>query len=251
MKQEILITDKSKFYDAAELDKYPDLKIFACPATRIDHVDKEECYRRNIEIVDIAGETDLRKITSTAEHALGLTLALVRDTVQAHNHVMAGNWDRNQFQGRETSEMICCVLGMGRLGRIFWDIAHRMFCGMVTDDPTGADVVAVFVDKNPTSLNLVDDDFIQKMNKGSYLVNVSASNIVHEPSVFRALASGQLAGYATDVPNHKDGTPERPSKRLIHAAKKYRVLMTPHVGGNTVEARAKADKILTKKLSCL
>jgi len=246
--QDILITDKSKFYGAKELDKYPGLKIFACPATQIDHIDMDEVYRRGIELVDIAGEPGLRKITSTAEHALGLVLALVRDTVQAHNHVMDGKWDRNAFQGRELSEMICCVLGLGRLGRIFWDISHRIFGGVVTDDPTGVDVVAVFVDRNPTSIDLVDEAFINKMNKGSYLVNVSATGIIHEPSVIAALDSGQLAGYATDIPDHAPSTEERPSKRLIEAANKHRVIISPHIGGNTVDGRNKADKILAKKL---
>lgn len=244
---EILITYKDKFYGAKEMDEHPDLKLIACPATRIEHVDRAEAKKRGIQLVDIAGEPGLKEITSTAEHALGLMLALVRKTVSSHNHVISGEWDRNKFQGRELKNMKCKTLGdEGRLGSIFRKLIYPL-C-KATAHTEGADILAVFVDKNPTSINLVDDAMLGGLNQGAYLVNVSASNIIDEDAVIRALDSGQLAGYATDVPNHPDDQPERPSPKLIDAAKRHNVIITPHIGGNTVEAREKAESILSEKL---
>ena len=92
------------------------------------------------------------------------------------------------------------------------------------------DVLVLVLPLVPETRNLFDRNRLLQMKKGSYLVNAARGGIVDEQALADVLREGHLAGAAVDTflvePIAKDhplwGAPN--------------VLLTPHCGGNTVEA---------------
>ena len=85
------------------------------------------------------------------------------------------------------------------------------------------------------------------MKKNSYIVNTSRGEIVDEQAIVKALESGKLAGYATDVVEQEFGNiSESP---IIQAMKRgENILITPHIGGMTIEGQQKAYEWSISKL---
>ena len=72
--------------DAAFLDQYPNLKILGSHTTGEEHINFAECERRGINVMTLRGESEfLAQITSTAEHTIGLIIALMRNYKAALN----------------------------------------------------------------------------------------------------------------------------------------------------------------------
>src|SRR3990167_10690025 len=76
MEYEIIGLEK---VDKQWLDARPHLRVIGCNCTGLDHIDLVECEKRGIKVISLRGETEfLETITSTAEHTIGLIIALLR-----------------------------------------------------------------------------------------------------------------------------------------------------------------------------
>jgi phosphoglycerate dehydrogenase-like enzyme len=96
-----------------------------------------------------------------------------------------------------------------------------------------ADYLAITLSLSSATRRLIDDRRLQLMKPTAFLINVARAEIVDEAALYRALASGQLAGAAIDVwycyPTSAE--PTRPASQPFHEL--GNVLMTPHVSGWT------------------
>ena len=87
---------------------------------------------------------------------------------------------------------------------------------------------------------MVDDEFIQKMKDGSFLINTARGELVDEDSIITALEQRKLKGYATDVIRDEFGN-HKQSKLVDYSMNpNNRVIITPHIGGMTIEGQTKA-----------
>src|SRR5205823_3158989 len=97
----------------------PRCRILAVPVTGLDHIDLDACAENQVRVVSLRGEYDfLKDIRATAELTIGLTLALLRQISAAAADVLAGNWNRDAFRGRELYGKTIGLVGVGRLGKI-------------------------------------------------------------------------------------------------------------------------------------
>jgi formate dehydrogenase len=71
------------------------------------------------------------------------------------------------------------------------------------------------------------------MRRGAYLINTARALIVDRDAVVRALASGQLAGYAGDVWYPQPAPADHPWRSMPHHG------MTPHISGSSLSAQAR------------
>ncbi|MDD4102724.1 MAG: NAD(P)-dependent oxidoreductase [Kiritimatiellae bacterium] len=99
-----------------------------------------------------------------------------------------------------------------------------------------ADLVTIHLPLTPETSNLIGSSQLARMKPGSVLVNVGRGGIVNENALYDALASGHLAGAATDVFVNEPYVPVAPDKDLRTLPN---VVMTPHCGSNTFEANAR------------
>ncbi len=255
--------------DAELLDAAPGLKFVATNTTGLTHVDLEELERRKIALFSLRGETDfLTEIRATAEHTVALLFALLRKIPAAHQHVLAGGWNRDLFAGRELHRKTAGIIGYGRLGRIVARYLQAFGMNVLATSPqlqqadcdpgvravslqtllAESQIVSLHANYIPANSKMVGSAEFARMQPGSWFINTARGELVDEAALLAALESGQLAGAALDVLDNEraTGMPEHP---LVKYARKHdNLLLTPHLGGNTPESLAKTEEFLAEKL---
>ena len=164
------------------------------------------------------------------------------------------------FKGEEISGKTLGVVGLGQIGvRLANGGIHRhmkvngfdpapalsnihqlspevRICRSLGDAVGDADMVSLHLPLTDQTRNIVNSDFIDRMKKGSVLVNYSRGPIVDEEAVITALDSGYLEAYLCDFP-----TPA-----LVRHKK---VLTTPHLGASTSESEENCATMAVKEMS--
>lgn len=246
-----------------------ELGMVVCAATGTDHIDTSELSRRNIRLVTLRERTHLlRDVSSTAELAWALLLALARGLVVAHHDVREGNWNRADHLGSQLRGKTLAVIGVGRLGSLVagYGAAFGMeVLGvdpmkhsdpdrvlMVTQDEAFrlADAVSLHVPMSRDTRHLVNEELLNLSRPGLLLVNTSRGEIVDEHAVARAIVDGRLGGYGTDViANDASWAGQVRSNEITPLIDRgYNVVATPHIGGYTREAIVETRTIIVDAL---
>lgn len=249
----------------------PQLSVIATPTTGLNHIDLDEAEKRGITVLSLRGETDfLKTIRATAEHTLGLTLALLRKIphASAHVHTGTGIWNRDLFKGTEIYEKTVGIVGYGRLGRIVAEYFLAMGAKVLTSDPNIApedvdegiqlvpltsllpqsDIVSIHVNFNDSTRGFFTDSCFDRMKPGSFLINTSRGELIDEGSLLRSLQSGRIAGAALDVLCGELNETFKFHPLLSYAIQNANLIITPHIGGYTCESTIKTELFMAEKL---
>jgi glyoxylate reductase len=235
--------------DEALLDAAPDLKVIANYAVGTDNVDLEACARRGIPV----GRTPDVLTDATADLTWALLLAITRRLPEAHRAVRAGDWhtwEPARWLGLGLAGRTLAVIGAGRIGQAVARRAEGF--GMEVrfasrdDDPleviAKADVITLHAPLTPETEHLIDDEALQRVKPGAYLVNTSRGGLVDQEALADALREGRLAGAGLDVTDPEPLPPDHP---LLEAPN---LLVVPHIGSATREARAAMTAISVANL---
>ncbi len=213
----------------------------------------ETAAEHGIPVTNTPGRDSL---ASTAEHAVGLMIALSRRYVP--NHKMMENNEYPGWQvtgytgGNQVYGKTLGVIGMGKIGQIIGEIASSLDMEILYskrsplegdyDERVGAtrvpqdellersDYVILMAYYAPENYHMIAKEELAKMKKDAYFINAARGGMVDEEALADALEAGELAGAALDVHEHEPEVNER-------LAKMENVLLTPHIGNDTVEAR--------------
>jgi D-3-phosphoglycerate dehydrogenase / 2-oxoglutarate reductase len=255
--------------DARLLGSSARLKMIATPTTGLTHIDLEAAEERGVEILSLRGATGfLRTIRGTAEHTIGLMLALLRGLPAATAHVAAGGWNRNLFQGREIYGRTVGIVGYGRLGRIVARYLNAFearvlvtdrpdWCGSV--DPfvemvslpdllAASDIVSLHVNLCPETHGFFGRNCFAAMRSGAYFLNTARGELVDEEALLEALESGSLAGAALDVLAGEPLVDAAQHPLVQYARRHSNLILTPHIGGCTKESMEKTEIYLAGQL---
>ena len=265
-KYDLLFVRLKTFVDSDALRSAKRLKAIASPTTGLNHIDLDAAEARGVALFHLKGQTDLlRTVTSTAEHTFALLLALYRNIPAAVSDVLDGNWRQDEHRGRELQGKRLGILGFGRLGRIVAGYGKAFGMQVTAFDHNfenapeyleisssleelarKADVFSIHIPLNAQTLGLIGSRAIGLLPSGAVLINTSRGEIVDEAALIEAIESGRLAGAAVDVVNDESHVE---TNRLIDYAKTHaNVIVTPHIGGATVEAVEKTDLFVIKRL---
>jgi lactate dehydrogenase-like 2-hydroxyacid dehydrogenase len=227
-----------------------------------DSIDKQQAAARGILVTNTPGVLD----DSVAEHTVWLMGALARRLVSADAGLRAGTF--RGVSGTELSGKRLGVVGCGGIGRRVAAIAHfglgmlvvavgrrpverleqdlglpraEIMAGWGLDDYTTdanrvfreADVVSIHLPALPETRNYVNAARIAQMRPTAILINTARGSIVDEGALFDALVNSRIAGAALDVYQQEPYVPADPARDLRRLAN---MVLTPHVGSNTVEA---------------
>ncbi len=269
---DVLVLRLAHKIDREVLDAAPKLKVIACPATGLDHIDQALAAERGVTVVGLKGETDfLRTIYASSEHVMAMLFGLIRRIPQAHASVISGEWQRDRFKGYELHGKTMGIIGFGRIGSIVAQMAQG--CGMtvLVTDPAAqphaigvehvnqenllvrADVVVLAVPYAPETEKMMDATAFSKMKNGAIFVNISRGQLVDEAALLQALETGKLSGAALDVLWAEE---QRPvvitNDPLVEYAKTHQnLLITPHIGGATFDSMAKTEVFIAKKVAAV
>ncbi len=223
------------------------LKAIGIAGAGVSNVDVTEATRAGIAVMSTPGGIAV----ATAEHAIGLMMALHRHIPQAAASMKEGKWEKKKFQGREMAGRTLGVIGLGMVGSVVCRLASKglrmnvlVYSRAATPEAAAqagaklapldellamSDVVTIHAPLNRETRGLLDARAFEKMRAGVLIVNCAAAEIVDEKSLLEALESGKVSAAAIDVFGVE---PPGENPLAMHP----RVIATPHLGGSTAEA---------------
>lgn len=257
--------------DEEVLDAAPRLKGIATMALFPNVVDVEAATRRGLPVTVVP-----HLITkTTCDLTCALVLALFRRLLEADRFVREGRFHQEQSTSFLTHEVSGKVVGMVGLGEIGTEVVKRLRAFEmeivytkrnrlsedveralgVTWEPAldevlrRADVVVLMATYNPTTHELIGARELGLMKRSAYLVNTARGRIVDEPALIAALRDGTIAGAALDVYRQEPPVGEpAPSPELFGFPN---VILTPHIGSATVEAREAMSLAVVENLRAM
>ena len=99
-----------------------------------------------------------------------------------------------------------------------------------------ADFVSLHLPANPDTHHFLNRDTLAVLSPHAWIINTARGSVVDENALYDALAGGRLAGAALDVFDREPYEPADPARDLRALPN---VILTPHIGSNTVEANAR------------
>ena len=245
---------KQNFILDEEVLKDSNVKVINTASTGLNHIDLNYCKENNIDVWSLKEDYELiNDLPSTSELAFGLMMSLMRNIPSGYNHVKSGGWDYEPYVGHQIKGKTIGVIGYGRLGKIMCDLFYGWGVKLLASDPyerittargvpldellEKSDVVFLHTHVTDETRGMVDEEFISYMKEGSYLINTARGELVEE-AIIESIKVGHLKGYGTDV--IKDEFGDIKNSKLVEFSKSNNVLITPHIGGMTIEGSTKA-----------
>jgi len=254
----VLLTDK---IDAEILDNAPRLKIVANYAVGYDNIDVDECTRRGIVVTNTPDVlTD-----ATAELAWALVFAVARKIVEAHKYVekrLWRGWSPTLFLGVELKGKTLGVLGAGRIGQAFAlksagfgmkVVYYNRRPNEVLEKQLGArkvdldellqvsDIISLHLPLTPETYHLIGEREFNLMKPNAIFINTARGKIVDEKALVKVLKERRIYGAGLDVFEFEPQI----SEELYELDN---VVMLPHIGSATVEARTKMAELVVENL---
>lgn len=255
---EVFVIRSRTRIDAAVLDRATGLKLVARPGTGLDNVDVEHAKARGVAVVNSPESL----VEAVAEHAILLMLALSRKLTAADASTKAGKWEKAGFMGTEMKGKTLGIVGLGKIGQRVGELARALGMSILIYDVitipqevltklgakvvglddlfVAADYVTLHVPLTQDTRHLVDARRLSLMKRSSCIVNTSRGGVIDEDALAHALKYGALGGAGLDV-----FETEPPSGEVLSAPN---VVLTPHIGGQTLEAQVNAITVIGEKI---
>jgi D-3-phosphoglycerate dehydrogenase len=228
------------------LKDFPKLEVIGCNMTSVEHLPWKEIHKRNIKVISLKGETEfLSTIFSTAEHTIGLMIALLRNYKTALN---APYKDREEYKGHTLyKKTITLIGGDGRIGSQVSNRLKAFGCNVYRvgkDIPqfaiTTADIISIHIPLQENE-GFFTKEMFQKMKSSACIINTSRGRIIEKGALLWALENKIISGAAVDFIEDED---------LVAWAETHKnLILTNHQGGNTQEDREATEKFIINKIN--
>ncbi|TWG89855.1 D-3-phosphoglycerate dehydrogenase [Luteimonas sp. J16] len=202
---------------------------------------------------------------SVAELVVAEAIMLMRGIPQKNAECHRGGWSKSAAGSHEVRGKTLGIIGYGHIGTqvgvlaealgmhvLFHDIEAKLSLGnaraaaSLDDLLERSDVVTLHVPETPATRMMFGAAQIARMKSGAHLINASRGTVVDIDALAAALESGHIGGAAVDVfpvePKGNGEPFESPLTRFDN------VILTPHVGGSTLEAQDNIGAEVAAKL---
>lgn len=234
------------------------LKVVGRAGVGVDNIDLAAANQYGVRVVNTPQATT----QAVAEHCLALILALARAIPAADAGLKSGLWLKNNLMGIEVNGKVLGVVGMGKIGSTVAHLAKAVGMTVLGYDPListdeirkrganplplnelygQADFISLHVPLSAETRGMINGQSLATMKRGARLVCAARGGIIDETALLGALESGQVAGAALDVFAKE---PPGMSALVTHP----RVIATPHIGAQTVEAQARAARDIAEEV---
>ncbi|HEY6576350.1 MAG TPA: phosphoglycerate dehydrogenase [Mycobacterium sp.] len=231
---------------AEMLARTTDLRVIARSGVGYDSIDVAAATARGIRVCNTPGVNH----DAVAELTIALMLVTARRLISVIDGVRNGRWPRDA--GYELRGATLGILGYGPSGRAVARLGAAFGMTVLVNtghpDPNAggvefvdrdtviaaADYLSLHSRASATTGRVIDRDVLSAMKDTAVLINTARGALVDEQALADALEAGQIAGAALDV---VDVEPLPADSRLRGLDN---VVITSHLAGQTVEARARA-----------
>ncbi|KUJ83730.1 phosphoglycerate dehydrogenase [Microbulbifer flavimaris] len=233
------------------------------------------CFCIGTNQVDLKAATDLgisvfnapySNTRSVAELIIAETILMLRGIPEKNAVCHRGGWLKSAAGSFEARGKTLGIIGYGAIGSqlsvmaeaigmrvVFFDVVTKLPLGNATQIHSldellaQSDVVSLHVPELPSTKMMIGAEQLEKMKPGAILLNASRGTVVDIEALAAALRSGHLAGTAIDVfpvePRGNEDEFQSPLRGIDNA------LLTPHIGGSTMEAQENIGVEVAEKLA--
>jgi len=257
----VLVTTVTDEISGGVLSKAaPDLKMIANYGVGVDHIDLMSARDKRIIITNTPGVLT----EDTADMAMLLILGITRRMSEGEKMLRAGKWkiwSPIGMLGMRLRDKNLGIIGMGRIGqalalraKIFGLNIHYYNRQQINEDLekslcatywasldqmiTQMNIISLNCSSTPDTHHIMSRRRIGLMQKNAYLINTTRGDVVDEDALIEALEEKTIAGAGLDVYKNEPNI----NPRLLNLDN---VLLTPHMGSATDEARiAMGEKVI-------
>ena len=227
-----------------------ELKVVGRAGVGVDNIDLAAAIAHGVIVVNTPQSTSI----AVAEHTFALMLALIRQIPRADVEMKKGAWPKKELEGVELNGKTLGVIGVGNIGAQVARLAAAFAMRVLGYDPLldaktiesrGAqpatieqvygesDFITLHLPLLPQTRGIINRDVFEKVKRGVYLICAARGGVIDEDALLNALSSGRVSGAALDV---FENEPPGASPLVTHP----KVVATPHIGAQTVEAQTRA-----------
>jgi D-3-phosphoglycerate dehydrogenase len=226
----------------------PDLRLIVRYGVGLNHIDLEAAAAAGVAVCNVPDYG----MNEVSDHAVALSLALVRKLVPMDASTHAGRWDYSEaIPIRRQSQMTVGVVGIGRIGSLYAQKMHALGFRVVAFDPDRdrsralgeaiemvtfdellgqSDVISIHCPLSSNTRNLFDDFALRRMKSGAYIVNTARGGLIDEDALADALREQRLGGAGLDTLALEPMRMESPLRGLD------RCILTPHMAWYSEDA---------------
>ncbi len=247
---------------ARVLDAATDLVAVGAFCIGVNQIDLAAASRRGIAVFN----APFSNTRSVVELALAEIIAMARRLPEKNAQMHAGLWDKSAAGAHEVRGRRLGIVGYGNIGTqlsvlaenlgmsvYFYDVADKLAlgnarrCSTLTELLESVETVTLHVDGRPGNHGFFGEAEFAAMRPRSLFLNLSRGFVVDHAALRRNIESGHLAGASIDV------YPEEPKGRGDEFVSELRglpnVILTPHIGGSTLEAQQDIGDFVAGKLA--
>ncbi|MDV7687563.1 hydroxyacid dehydrogenase [Oenococcus oeni] len=260
--KDFLITSLSTDVDEDVINAAPKLKLIANFGAGFNNIDINSARAKEISVTN----TPFVSTTSVAEVTAGLIISLSHRLVEGDNlmHDQGFNgWSPLFFLGHELSKKTLGIIGMGQIGKALakrmqafdMKIVYTQRHHLKEDEEKElhavflekdelikqSDVISLHLPLTKNTHHLLGAKEFATMKKTSFLINAARGPLIDENALLQSLKEKQLAGAALDVYEHEPKVDDQ-FKQMKN------VILTPHIGNATIEARNAMAEVVAKNV---
>lgn len=253
---DIIITNKVQL-NQSNLCFAPTVKLICVTGTGSNNIDPIYTAKQNIVVSNIIGYST----ESVAQHTFALLFYLYEHLAFYDQYVKSGDYlgDLSFSHFNQTFHQLAGkhwgIIGMGAIGQRVSAIATAFGCHVSYYSTSGknnrqtykqlaldqllasSDVVSIHAPLNDDTDGLLDLTAFKIMKPSAILLNLGRGRIVNEHDLYEALSHNYIAAAALDVLEHE---PMEQNNPLLKIQDSNRLIITPHIGWASIEARNKA-----------
>jgi lactate dehydrogenase-like 2-hydroxyacid dehydrogenase len=259
---DIVITNKVVI-DSDIMDN-SNLKLICISATGMNNVDLVHAKKKNIEVKNVAGYSS----SSVAQVAFSMIFHFVNKLNYYKKFVDEGNWQKceifthidalfHELDGKRVG-----VIGLGDIGRNFAKKAKAFDCEVVYYSTSGknsnseyerveldellstSDIISIHCPLNEDTKDLLNYENMKNIKDGAILLNLGRGGIINEPDLAKIIDEKEIY-CGIDVVSVE---PIEESNPLLKVKNKEQLLLTPHIGWASIEARARLIELVAKNI---
>lgn len=230
------------------------LKMISIWATTCHYADLQAAKERGIVVTHVPSYAT----EAVAEHTFALLFAAARRLLLADRHVRQGGFDWRPFGGVELFGKTLGIIGTGSIGFRVGEISSAFNMRILGYDKypnkkraeeigmkyvdlltllSESDFVTLHVTLTDETEGLIGKKEIEAVKQGAVIVNTSQGKVIDETALVEALKSGEVAYAGLDV------FPKEPPDKNNPLFKLDNVVLSPHIGFHTVEAKKRCSDI--------
>lgn len=235
------------------LSNYNKLEYIVSFTTGLNHIDQEYCKKNKIIIISLRNiKRKIQNISSTAELAIALMLNLLRKVNLANKEIFYNKiWKRENFQSSQIQSLKFGIIGYGRIGKKIKNFLKLFHADeIIVNDITKIHGIKTsskkYLLQNSDIIFLSASDLgrgeilkrkdLDLIKKSCIFINISRGNLIDEKYLLKLFSLNRISGIGLDVLSNENNKNFLLNEKKLLGLKNKNIILTPHIGGCTVDA---------------